>query len=282
MTRRGLGKGLGALIPGAAGDVESSAYEVGVSELSPNPFQPREHVGGPEFEELVASIQRHGVLQPIVVRRVSSGYEIAAGERRWRAAQQAGLGRVPVVVKDLSDQDMLVVALIENLRREDLNPVERAHAYKRLLEEFGMTQEQVAEMTGSSRSSIANAVRLLDLPTEIQRAISAGRITEGHGRALLMAEDNRLRLELWKIVEERGLSVRETERLVRSRLRSVSRETFPRQAGRDPHLVSVSRDLEERYLVPVEIVRKGKKGSIRFHFYSNEDLERIIELLLRS
>lgn len=284
MTRRGLGRGLGALIPGASPDeISSPTADLAVSRLSPNPFQPRREIEGPEFEELVASIRRHGILQPVIVRQAAGGYEIVAGERRWRAAKAAGLTTIPAVVKEIADREMLELALIENLRREDLNPIERALAFKRLSEEFHLTQEQVAEVVGGSRSSIANTVRLLDLPAEVQAAIGHGRLSEGHGRALLMLQEQpRALLDVWRMVEEKGLSVRETEELAKTRLRRVSRETQPRLGlGQDPQIADLGAQLRERYATSVAIIPKGKKGTIQMQYYSQDDLERLIDLLLR-
>lgn len=280
MTKRGLGKGLGALIPGATSAPLDAMREVEVSKLSPNPYQPREDIAGPEFDELVESVRRHGVLQPLIVRPSSQGFEIVAGERRWRAAQQAGVERVPVVVREVSDRQMLEIALIENLQRENLSPIERAKAYKRLIEEFGMTQEQVAGSTGTSRSSVANVLRLLELPQEIQRAIDEGRISEGHGRALLMVSDEASRISIWQSIESKGLSVRDTENIARKRAKNVSRETSLSDADAT-QLADVARQLEERYAVPVDIVKNKRKKIIKFHCYSPVDLERVVELLLR-
>ncbi len=238
---------------------------------------------GPEFEELVSSIRRHGVLQPVIVRPGAGGYEIVAGERRWRAARSVGLERIPAVVKEATDREMLEMALIENLRREDLNPVERASAYRRLIEEFHMTQDQVADVVGGSRPAVANTVRLLDLPGEVLAAITQGRLSEGHGRALLMVQDQpRILVEVWRTVEEKGLSVRETEDLVKVRLRHVSRETpAHRRPGQDPILLDLAAQLRDKYTTSVAIVPKGKKGAIQINFYSQDDLERLIDLLLR-
>src|ERR1700737_166509 len=216
MIKRGLGRGLGALIPGA--DVErlsGMVQDLDITLISPNPYQPRHDVAGPEFDELVASVRRHGVLQPVVARPTEGGFQIVAGERRFRAAQAAGLATIPAVVREITDREALEVALIENLRREDLNPMERARAYLRLAGEFGLTQEEVADAVGGSRSSVANTLRLIDLPEEVQQAIDQGRLTEGHGRALLGVSDRKRLLELWEHVERRGLSVRETEVLVK-------------------------------------------------------------------
>ncbi len=175
---------------------------------------------------------------------------------------------------------MLEIALIENIQREDLSPIERAKAYKRLIEEFGMTQEQVAESTGTSRSSVANALRLLELPEEIQKAIDEGRISEGHGRALLMVSDEASRISIWQSIESKGLSVRDTENIARKRAKNVSRETSLPYAD-VTQLADVARQLEERYAVPVDIVKNKRKNVIKFHCYSPVDLERVVELLLR-
>lgn len=281
MVKRGLGRGLAALIPGALAEVSGPGSELEISLLAANPFQPRREMGGPEFEELVASIRRHGVLQPIIVRPSGEGYEIVAGERRWRAAREAGLVRIPAVVREISDKEMLEVALIENLRREGLNPIERGQAYRRLVQEFHLTQEQVADVVGGSRPAIANAIRLLDLPGEVQAAIVRGRLSEGHGRALLTIQDPRALLGIWRIVEEKNLSVRETEELVRARGRRVSRETPPRRGATDPQIRDLAVQLRERYSTGVTIVPRGHKGVIQIGYYSQDDLGRLIDLLLR-
>ncbi len=282
MIKRGLGRGLDALIPGASTDPIGAATEIDVFRIAPNPFQPRRNFAGPEFDELVASVRRHGVLQPVMVRPKGTGYELVAGERRWRAAKDAGLVAIPAVVKDVGDREMLEIALIENLKREDLNPIERAMAYRRLADEFQMTQDQVAEAVGSSRPAVANTLRLLDLPSEVQASIGQGRISEGHGRALLMAPDANELLRLWKVVEGNALSVRETEALVQGRLRSVSRETSVRSGRRrDPQLIDLEAQLRERYTTTVAIHGKGTRGTIELRYFSSQDLERLIDLLLR-
>lgn len=284
MMKRGLGRGLGALIPGAADQDQSSGpvTEVDVSVLSPNPYQPRREISGEAFDELVASVRRHGILQPIIVRRSATGYEVVAGERRWKAAQAAGITTLPAVVRDLPDREMLELALIENLRREDLDPIERATAYRRLGEEFAMTQEQIAEVVGGSRPAIANSLRLLDLPSEIQSAISSGRISEGHGRALLMIQSTGAMLDTWRVLEEKGLSVRETEDLAKAWVRNVSRETRRRGPRKpNPQLADLSMQLGDRYSTRVSIVPVGKKGTIQLSYYSETDLERLIDILLR-
>jgi ParB family transcriptional regulator, chromosome partitioning protein len=283
MIRRGLGRGLGALIPAA--DVErlsGMVQDLDIGAISPNPFQPRQDIAGAEFDELVASIRRHGVLQPIVARPANGGYQIVAGERRLRAAQAAGLATIPAVVREISDREALEVALVENLRREDLNAMERARAYLRLTSEFGLTQDEMADAIGGSRPTIANTMRLLDLPEEVQKAIDQGRLTEGHGRALLAVPDRGRLLEIWQHVEKRGLSVRETEVMAKAATKNVSRETIVRRVpGKDPVLVDLAARIQERYGTSVSIVTKGKKGMIQINYYSADDLERLIDLLLR-
>jgi len=277
-----LGRGLGALIPGA--DVEhlsGMVQDLDIGSISPNPLQPRRDRPGPEFEELVASIRRHGILQPVVARPANGGYQIVAGERRFRAAQAAGLSSVPAIVREVSDREALEVALIENLRREDLTSMDRARAYHRLATEFGLTQEEMADAIGGSRPSIANTMRLLDLPEEVQLAIDQGRLTEGHGRALLTVQDPQRLLGIWRQVEKRGLSVRETEEMVRAAGKNVSRETISRSGGVDPNLADLAARLQDRYATSVSIETRGKRGMIQINYYSPEDLERLVDLLLR-
>lgn len=230
-----------------------------------------------EFASLVNSVKQHGVLQPIVVRRLRDGYEVVAGERRWRAAEAAGLEAVPAVVMSLTDQEALELALVENLQREDLNSMERARAYQKLIEDFGLTQEQIADRVGKSQPSIANAIRLLNLPPQIQAAIEAARITEGHARAILSLESAPAMLRLWERVERRGLSVRETERLARG---SISREIRTRPRLQDPQLRSTEQDLSRRFGTKVAIQGTRSHGSLLFEYYSEEDLQRILDLLL--
>jgi len=275
--RRGLGRGLGALIPGAEGVTERPT-EVALSRLRANPFQPRQAMDPQEFSGLVESVRRHGVLQPIVARPAGDGFEVVAGERRWRAAEAAGLASVPAVIRSLSDQEALELALVENLQREDLGPLERARAYRRLMSEFGITQEQVAQRVGKSQPSIANSVRLLQLPQQILTSLQAGRIAEGHARALLGAGSQAAMLKIWEQVERRGLSVRETEALVGA---GISREiTRPRAKAKDPHLRGAEQDLSRRYGTKVTAVGTRRRGTLGFAYYSEEDLQRLLDLLL--
>ena len=275
--RRGLGKGLGALIPGAEAIGQERPSEIALPHLRANPFQPRQAMDAQELSGLIESIRRHGVLQPIVVRPSAGGYEVVAGERRWRAAEAAGLSTIPAIVRSLTDQEALELALVENLQREDLNPMERARAYRRLMQEFGLTQEQIADRVGKSQPSVANAIRLLHLPPQIQASLEAGRMTEGHARALLSVGTDSVMLRLWERVERRGLSVRETEALAR---RSISREIRVRDHGGDPQPRSLEQDLSRRYGTKVLLEGSRRRGRLAFEYYSEEDLQRLLDLLL--
>lgn len=276
--RRGLGKGLGALIPGAEAVHHDRPTEVALVNLQANPLQPRQTMDPQELSGLVESIRRHGVLQPIVVRPAAGGFEVVAGERRWRAAEAAGLTTIPALVRTLTDREALELALVENLQREDLNPMERARAYQRLLQAFGMTQEEVADRVGKSQPSVANAIRLLTLPAQIQASLEAGRISEGHARAILSIGTEAAMLRLWERVERRGLSVRETEALARA---GISREIRPRLRAQDPQLRTVEQDLSRRYGTKVSVNGTRSRGHLAVEYYSEEDLQRLLDLLLR-
>ncbi len=230
-----------------------------------------------EFAGLVDSVKKYGVLQPIVVRPLNAGFEVVAGERRWRAAEAAGLEAIPAVVRMISDQEALELALVENLQREDLNPMERARAYRTLIDEFHLTQNQVADRVGKSQPSVANALRLLNLPSQIQAALEAGRISEGHARAIVALDTETAMLRLWERVERRGLSVRETEGLVRS---SISREIRPKLRAQDPQMRSLEQDLSRRFGTRVAIQGTRGRGILAFDYYSEEDLQRLLDLLL--
>jgi len=231
-----------------------------------------------EFASLADSVRLHGVLQPIVVRPLRDRFEVVAGERRWRAAEAAGLESVPAVIMSLTDQEALELALVENLQREDLNSMERARAYQKLLDEFGLTQEQVAGRVGKSQPSVANALRLLNLPPQIQAAVEAGRITEGHARAIVSLDSEANMVRLWQRVERRGLSVRETERLAKG---SISREIREHPRPHDPQLRSTVQDLSRRFGTKVTIQGTRIRGSLLFEYYSEEDLQRLLDILLK-
>ncbi len=270
--RKALGRGLETLIPGAD---RSGAIQVPIEEVAPGRLQPRRSIDDVKLKELAESIKVHGVLSPIILRREGGRLEVVAGERRLRAARMAGLGSIPAVVKELSGGEALEVALVENLQREDLNPIERAEAYLRLQEEFGLTQEEVARRLGRERSSVANALRLLKLPKQVRADLIAGALSEGHARALLGLERAAEQLKARDEVARRGLSVRATEALVR-RLRRRS-GVQPRRPAADPSVRAAEDALRQALGTKVRIARKGAGGTIEVEFYSMEDLERIYE-----
>ncbi len=277
VQKRGLGRGLGALIPGAETPAAVS-LEIPLVELEANPLQPRRHFDGAALEELATTIREHGVLTPVVVRRGVGGYQIIAGERRIRAARMAGLTRIPAIVKDASDAQALQMALVENLQREDLNPVEAAEAYRRLIEEFGLTQEEVAGRLGRDRSSVANALRLLRLPKRVRDDLAAGVLSEGHGRALLGLEKPADQLKARDVVVKRGLTVRATEALVR-RLRGSTPAKGPRPATGDPNLQALEDRLRIALGAKIRILREGKAGVLEISFFSDDDLTRLVDLI---
>jgi len=246
--------------------------------LTANPFQPRQQTDAQELAALTDSIRKHGVLQPIIVRPIRDRYEVVAGERRWHAAEAAGFQAIPAVVRQMTDQEALELALVENLQRADLNPLERARAYKRLIDEFHLTQDQIAERVGKSQPSVANALRLLHLPSNIQVSLEAGRISEGHARALLGVGDLARMTRIWKRVERRGMSVRETEVLCKPS--SISREIISKIPAQDPQIRSVEADLSRRYGTKVGVTGTRNRGVLSFAFYSEEDLQRLLDLLL--
>lgn len=275
--RRALGRGLAALIPGVAAD-EPGIVELPVDRIRPNSLQPRAGFGEEPLAELQASIREHGVLQPVLVRPAGAGYELVAGERRWRAASAAGLRTVPAIVRRLDDRGALEAALVENLQREDLNPLERARAYSRLKEGFGLNQEEIARRVGRSQPSVANTLRLLSLPAEVQVSLEGGRISEGHARALLGAPSVPQMMAIWRAVELKGLSVRATEEAVRRA--GISRGIGRARDRRDRDIYIIEQSLTERLGAPVRIhARKGGAGEIRISFATGEDLQRLLEAL---
>lgn len=276
--KRGLGRGLEALIPGA-GPALPTVRELPIAELETNPFQPRKHFDQAALEELASTIREHGILTPVVARRVADGFQIIAGERRIRAARLAGLTRVPTIVKEANDAQALEMALVENLQREDLNPLEAAHAYQRLVDEFGLTQEELAGRLGRDRSSVANSLRLLRLPKKIQDDVAAGTISEGHARALLGLERAVDQLRAREIVVRRGLNVRATEALVR-RLRGPDTKKAARAPGQNPNWEALEDQLRTALGTRVRIVRDDRGGAIHIEFFSGDDLTRIADLIL--
>ena len=276
--RPALGRGLSALIPDApaATPVSDRTLEVDTDLLRPNKFQPRTQMDDAKIEELARSIRAHGMIQPIAVRKVESGYEIIAGERRWRASQRAGFLKVPVVVRSVPDERLLAAALIENIQREDLNPIEEAQAYRRLSDEFHLTQEQIAESVGKDRSSIANYVRLLRLPHEVRENVAAGALSMGHARAILGIVDEKAQLQIARDAVAKQLSVREIETLVRKLTEPPTKKDEPQK---DVHTRAAEDKLRFALGTRVRIARKGKGGRIEIDFVSDEELQRLYEQL---
>jgi ParB family chromosome partitioning protein len=273
--RPALGRGLSALIPDAPATPER-AFDVDTDLLRPNKFQPRTTMDDGRLDDLAKSIRANGIIQPIVVRRVGDAYEIVAGERRWRASQRAGLLKVPVVVRDIPEDRLLAAALIENIQREDLNPIEEAHAYRRLVDEFHLTQDQIADSVGKDRSSIANYLRLLKLPLEVRENLAAGGLSMGHARALAGIPDEAVLLRLARDVVAKQLSVRETEALIRKAAAPAAEKAEPQK---DVHTRAAEDRLRFALGTRVRIVRKGKAGRIEIEFASEDELQRIYEAL---
>lgn len=277
IKKTGLGKGLDALLPsGTQEEKEPAIFSCAIEEVKPNPYQPRRVIKNDRIEELASSIKEKGIIQPIIVRRVDSGYELIAGERRWRAAQKAGLKDIPIIVKDVSPAEVLELALIENIQREDLNPLEEAGAYNRLIQEFGLTQEELASRVGKERSTVANFLRLLKLPDYIKENIWAEELSMGHARVLAgieYPEDQRLVRDM---IIKKGLPVRETEALVR-RLKKPRRPAGKNQP--DSHTLSLAEEIMRHLGTRVRISRRGKRGKIEIDFYSEEDLARIVDYI---
>ena len=279
MNRKALGRGLEALIPGADDAAAGSGLrEIRVDDIEPNPEQPRTTFDDVTLGELAASIRAHGLLQPVVVRELGTGrYRLVVGERRWRAARLAGLDRVPAVVRESDDAGSIVLALVENLQREDLNPIDEAHGYEALMEVGGVSQVDVAERVGKDRSTVANALRLLDLPPDVQGMLRAGRLSAGHGRALLSLATPEDRRRVAERAATLGLSVREVEALARGAVRR-KKAARPRRSD-DPFVREWEERLQRIFGTLVRIERMGKEGSIRIEYYSDEDLERVLDLL---
>ena len=270
---RGLGRGLDALIPRA----EPTGVEIPIDRVSANPRQPRRQFDADALADLTDSVRTHGVLQPILVRSEGDRYELIAGERRLRAAQNAGLTKIPAVVRDASTSDQLELALVENLQRADLNPVEEAEAYRELVDRFGLSHEEVAARVGKSRAAVSNALRLLDLAPEVREALLAGRITEGHGRALVSLGSGDVQRELLGIVLQRQLSVRQTEELVRRR--SATRRASIRISD---DLAALEANLRNLLATRVAISSSRRGGRLVIDFYSEEELDRLFSIIERG
>jgi len=280
--RRGLGRGLNSLIPSSDSEnlEEGGLLTVPVSSISPNPLQPRTEMDGDSLAELSASIKEHGLIQPLIVRQDDQGgYTLIAGERRWRAAQMAGIDKLPVVVKEASSQEMLELALIENIQRADLNPIEEAHAFRQLMDDFLLTQETVAARVGKSRSTIANTLRLLKLPTRIQAAVLGGKISGAHARALLPLDTEEAQTAVMTSIIKRELSVRQVEDIVK-KINAAAKPTPKPPRSLPPEWGYLQNQFRQTLGTRVDIQRGRKGGKLVIHFYSDEDLQALFEAIV--
>jgi ParB family chromosome partitioning protein len=275
MNRRGLGKGLGALISIEDTD-ESGIRQIRVNDIEPNTDQPRKNFDDEKISQLAESIKKHGVVQPIIVRKEGDIYRIVAGERRWRACRMAGLSVIPAMIRELSDRQGMEIALIENLQREDLNPIEEAEAYQRLIEEYDMTQEEISDIIGKSRPAIANSLRLLNLDGNIRDYLITGEITSGHARALLALEDRGVQAKAAEEIISKGINVRDTEKLVK-RLLSNKKAT-KKKYKMNAEIQEIEERLKSIFGTKVRIMDNNRKGKIVIEYYSYEELDRILEM----
>lgn len=279
MENRALGKGLSALIPGKTGTkTEDAVTYLKVAEVLDNSFQPRTHYDDAKLDELKASIKEKGVLQPILVRPKGAAYEVVAGERRLRAVRALNIAEVPAIVKEVTDQEALVLALVENIQREELNPIEEAEAYKRLIEEFRYTQDMVAESVGKDRSTVSNLLRLLRLPADIQKCVYDGSLSVGHARALLSVELPKEQKRLFELTLKKGLSVRELEDMTRPGATGPARSAKTKKT-KDFELLALEERLQKKLGTKVSIQAKNKRGKIVIEYYSLDDLDRIIAVI---
>lgn len=277
VKKGGLGKGLDAIFAENTTESGSGAVELKISELEPNREQPRREFDEKAMAELADSIAQHGLLQPLLVRPLfGGGYQIVAGERRWRAARMAGLSEVPAVVREMSDHEVMELALIENLQREDLTPLEEANGYQTLLDKYGMTQEEVAKTVGKSRPAVANALRLLHLPEAIREMVERGELSAGHARTLLAFPDEASMLEAAQKAVEQGLSVRELERMAKKAAEAQKEGEKPRPTRRIPYFDEVELSLHEHLGRKVRVAGNKTKGTLQIEFYGEEDLQRLM------
>ncbi|MBS3994924.1 MAG: ParB/RepB/Spo0J family partition protein [Alkaliphilus sp.] len=284
-ARGGLGKGLNALIP--QGDIQlqeekpikGEVFSVDIQKIRPNENQPRKNFNQDKLDSLISSIRIHGIIQPVIVRELDGGYQLIAGERRWKAAMQAGLKKMPCVVKELEDRERMEVALIENLQREDLNSIEEAMAYKALMDGHNLTQEQISIAVGRSRPHVANTLRLLHLPDIIQMMIVNQDLTSGHARAILAIESQELMINTAKKIVVNNLSVRETEALISEMMNKKKENKNSAKKSRDSDLVCIEDILKGSLGTKVIIVKGKKKGKIEIEYYGEEELERLVEIL---
>lgn len=287
---RGLGKGLGALIPELDEENLDSQQVVDINLIVPNPYQPRKEFSDEKLNELAESIRLHGIIQPLLVRDFQGKYQLIAGERRLRASKLVGLTEAPIVIREMTDQTMMEVALVENLQREDLNPIEEAEAYRRLMDDFSMTQEEIAKRVGRSRPAIANTLRLLNLPSVVQSDLAKGTLTMGHARPLLSLSSMEEQIRVWQTVQNDQLSVRQTEDLIKQLVNptDVSRETKKltqkgeTKTNRDPNILELEDELQLSLGTKVIIKPSSAGGKIEINYYSHEDFERLCERLIQE
>jgi ParB family chromosome partitioning protein len=278
MSKR-LGRGLDALIPSLDVTEDDKVVEIPLKDLRPNPYQPRKTFHEESINELAQSIKEHGVIQPIIVRSALRGYEIIAGERRFRASQMCGLEKIPAVIKTFSDQQVMEIALIENVQREDLNAIEIANAYVMLTEKFNYTQEELSVKVGKSRSHIANFMRLLQLPEEIKQHVSRGTLSMGHARAIVGVKNDKLKKELADLTIKNEWSVRQLEEYIKQLDEEKQKRPKQKEKKKDPYIGQLEETLRDRYRTSVKIKQTNHKGKIELFFYSKDDLERLLELL---
>ena len=278
MVKKGLGKGLESLIPISNIKERSYVTEIDVNKLMPNFYQPRQDFNQEKMDELKESIKAHGIIQPIIVRESTEGYEIVAGERRLKAAKEIGLKKVPVIIRQFNNLKTFEIALVENIQREDLNPIDQAIAFKRLVDEFNLTHQELAEITGKSRAFITNTIRLLNLDNWVKERVASGKISLGHAKVMLSIEDQQIQQELGQQIIEQNLSVRELERLVaqwskKSKKMSVQKKIIQK-------FPELERELIEKLGTKVKIKYNGKRGNLSIDFYSKDDLNRILKFIL--
>ncbi len=278
MSKR-LGRGLDALIPSLSVNDDDKVIEIDLKQLRANPYQPRTTFQDESIRELAESIRQHGVIQPIIVRTVLKGYEIIAGERRCRASQLCGNTTIPAVVRNFTDQQVMEIALIENLQREDLNAIELAVAYQAIMDKFDLTQEELSLKVGKSRSHIANFLRLLSLPADIKDSVSRGTISMGHARALVGVKEDKVRKELAKQIISNEWSVRELEKAIQDLEPKKPEKAVAKLKKRDPYVESLEETLRERFKTTVKIKASKDKGKIELSYYNKQDLERLLDLL---
>lgn len=283
MSKKRLGRGLDALL-NLEENKSEEIIEIKINEIEPNLEQPRKSFDEESLRELAESIKKHGIVQPIIVRKEDDTYRIVAGERRWRAAKMANVDTIKAIVKDLTEQEVLEVALIENLQREDLNPIEEAEAYEKLIREHGLKQEEIAEIVGKSRPAVANSLRLLNLPEEIKRSLIEKKITSGHARALLTLEDPKIQKKVMEEIIKMNLNVRQTEKIVKEYMEykekiDKEKEKKIEKKEKDYEIKAIEELLTKILGTKVQLDPKQKKGKIIIEYYSNEELERIIEMI---